>query len=215
MQYLTKLSTSPIEPISLTDMLTWLKQDPGVDDDLIQSLISAARLWAEGFQRRSLISEQWQLKLDRFPFYCFREGICLLEGELGLWELPNGIYHRDAARYAIELPRSPLLSVDSFTYLDPSGATQTLAAGAYQTLTGDDVEPRLFPLDGTYWPFTCFDPAAVTITFTAGFGNYSLPSNTVTALKMMVAAWYADREGAQAIPPTVKTLLNLNRAYEF
>lgn len=207
-QYLSKLSTAPIEPVSLEDMLAWLKQDPGIDDDVIAGLIIGARVYAEGYQRRSLVSEQWRLRVDAFPYFMLRDGFSFYEGVASeMWGLPYGLYHPDMRRFALELPRGPLVSIDAFTYLDSTGTSQTLAPNAYQVINGDDVNPRLFPADGTYWPLTRFDPAAITIDFTAGFAAENLPQNTVVALKMLVASWYGNRDGAQDVPPLVKTLL--------
>lgn len=205
-QYLSKLSTSPIEPVTLDDMLAWLKQDAGVDDDQVSALISGARIYAEQYQRRSLVSEQWRLRLDAFPLFLLRDGTYLYEEAVdSMWEMPYGLFHPDMRRFAIELPRGPLTTIDSFTYLDPAGTTQTLATNAYQIVGGDGVNPRLFPADFTYWPLTRFDPVAITIDFTAGYAD--LPKNTVIAIKMLVANWYGNRDGSQAVPPLVKTLL--------
>lgn len=218
-QYLTKVSTSPTEPVTLEDMLAWLKQEPGIDDDQITALITAARTYAEGYQRRSLVTEQWRLLRESFPLFSIRDGSGYMYAEEdaaeAMWEMPYGIWHPDMRRFAIELPRGPLVSLDGFTYLDPAGVSQTLATAAYQVVNGDDVNPRIFPADGTYWPASRFDPAGVQITWTAGYTADTLPKHTITAIKMLVASWYQDREGAQGIPQTVKTLLYQDAVVEF
>ena len=215
MQTLTKLSTSPIEPVSLNDMYDWLRQDAGADDIIIGTNITAARIWAEGFQRTSMVSEQFQLTLDHFPFFRMSAfGAGTYDGFEALWELPN-LFHPSAAPFAIELPRGPLVSIDSFTYKDTTGTVQTLDSTGYQVVTGDDVPPRLYPPDQTFWPVTEIDPKAVVITFTAGYTAGTLPANTVAAIKILAAAFYADRSGQQPIPPLAKTLLYMNRQFEF
>lgn len=226
MQYLTKLSTSPTEPLSLEQMYDWLRQDPGSDDDILGTNITAARLYAEGFQRRPLASEQFRLRIDHFPFFLWNaeraqggfDGL----GDYGsyggfedLWGLPGGVLHPDSVRFALELPRSPFISIEAFTYLDPTGTTRTVDPSAYQVITGDDVAPRIFPADGTFWPMTKWDPAAVTIDFTAGWTAGTLPKNTLHALKILAAHFYSDRSGSLPIPQLATTLLYMNRTFEF
>lgn len=71
------------------------------EDDLLASLIAAARQDAETLLQRSLITQGWRLVLDAFP-----------------------------AR-AIELERGTVLAVTSITYADMNGAMQTLAPADY------------------------------------------------------------------------------------
>ncbi len=214
-QFLTQLSTSPTEPVSLKDMLLWLRLEPGTDDAKVAGLITSARIWAEKFQNRSLVAEQFRVQLAHFPYFRLNDGGLLYdrgpEWE-AFWGMPGGMLHADARRFAIELPRAPLVSLDSFTYLDTTGTRQTLASSAFQVLTSDVGEPLVYPADGTYWPLTAFDPAAVTITFTAGFQP---TFEVVTAIKMMVAADYDDPSGQKPIPPRAKSYLHMDRLKEF
>lgn len=215
MHFLTKISTSPTEPVSVKDMNAWLRLEPGTDDAKVAGLITAARSWAEDYQRRSLTQEQFKLTLDHFPYFRLQSGGLLFDRGPEwdeFWNLPGGVLHADARRFAIELPRSPLISIDGFTYLDTTGTLQTLAPAAYQAVTGDDSAPQIYPADGTYWPVTAFDPAAVTITFTAGILLNNLEA---VAIKMIVADSYDDPTGSAGIPPKAKDFLIMNRIFEF
>ena len=65
------LSAAPAtEPITLTEAKLWLKVDDSTDDDLITALIIAARQACEDYTHRSLITQTWQMTLDRFPNGC-------------------------------------------------------------------------------------------------------------------------------------------------
>lgn len=70
-------------------------------DPEITTLIKTARHAAEGYTRRALVTQTWDLKLDSFP--------CR----------------------TIHLPKPNLQSVTSITYIDTDGTTQTLAADQY------------------------------------------------------------------------------------
>lgn len=219
MQYLTRLSASPTEPISLQAMLTMLRVDADSPDvNRVADLITAARTWAERYQRSALAAEQFRLRLDHFPFFLLNPGGVFYDAQpewRGFWGLPFGL---DAAgslqrRFAIELPMQPVVSIDSFTYLDTTKTPQTLDPSAYQLLAADDAAALLYPADNTWWPATYFDPAAITIDFTAGTATPS--PHTLTALRMMVCAWYEDPAGRQEIPPAAKSLLSIDRAFKF
>ncbi len=62
-----------IEPVSLEEARAHLNVTASgspathADDDLIESLIQAAREWCETFTGRAFIEQTWQIKLDSFP----------------------------------------------------------------------------------------------------------------------------------------------------
>ena len=62
------LITGPsVEPLSLAEAKSWLRVDTADEDQLIQSLITSARLAVEAATNRLLISQQWRLLLDAWP----------------------------------------------------------------------------------------------------------------------------------------------------
>ncbi len=84
-----KLSVPPeAEPITLEEAKLHCKVEVDDDDDLIEALITAAREYCEGFQRRAYITQTWELWLDSFP------------------------------STPLTLPLPPLQSVDSIKYYD-------------------------------------------------------------------------------------------------
>jgi len=64
---LVPLAAPALEPVSLTEMKAHLRVDVADDDGLIQAKISAARQYAEHFTRRALITQTWEMILDKAP----------------------------------------------------------------------------------------------------------------------------------------------------
>lgn len=166
-----------------------LSPDPA-EADLVRGYIKAACALLDGpggMLARCLISQAWQLKLPRFP------------------------------RGPITIPLPPVSSVSSVAYLDPSGASQTLDAGAYVVagIGSDDV--AIHPAPGASWPAVrSSHPEAVTITFTAGYGATAddVPEPIRGALLEMIADRYAFRESISAgvsidqVPATAQDALS-------
>lgn len=94
-----ELVTPPAEePLALAAAKRHLRVDESntADDDVIASMIVAAREWAEHYMLRAIITQTLRLSLDAFP------------------------------AGAIIVPRPPLQAVDHIEYVDPDGVTQIL-----------------------------------------------------------------------------------------
>lgn len=116
-------------------------------------------------------------------------GLCLITQS---WTLTL-----DAFTAEIAIPLPPCQSIGAITYVDPDGVTQTLDAAAYQAFgLGSTDGARVRPAYGTSWPSNRNQPDAVTITFTAGFGDDpgDIPEPIRTAIKMRVGHLYEHRE---------------------
>jgi uncharacterized phiE125 gp8 family phage protein len=62
------LLTGPInEPLTLAEVKAFLRVDHDDDDDLITSLMIAARIHVEAETRRALITQTWRLTFDCWP----------------------------------------------------------------------------------------------------------------------------------------------------
>lgn len=96
----------------------------------------------------------------------------------------------DAFASQLCVPLSPVVSIDSITYVDADGAQQVLDAADYQHGTGDDT--RLMPAYGKTWPTTRSVMNAVTILFTSGMAT--VPQVIKSAIARMVAHVYVMRE---------------------
>lgn len=189
---LTCTSLPSVEPISLDTAKAQCRVEIDDDDTLITSLITAARRYAEVYQRRAFITSTWSYTLDWFPIYSMN---CFVPGE-------------------IKLPVPPVQSVSSLQYYDPSGTLQTYDPSLYVVdLTSQ--QARIIPLYGTPWPLTnLYRPNSVIVSFVAGYGDSgsSVPQTTIQAMLMLIAYWYAQRESVADVslteaPQAVEMLL--------
>jgi len=185
---LSLVAAPAIDPISLFEAKRQCKAPSDTSEDgLIVGLITAARERAEAVTGRQLISARWDLRFDD------------AQVDMGLW-------------YAIQIPRPPLISVESVEYVDYTGATQTWASSNYQVDAPRGPFARfgrLLPLPTATWPLP--QPGrvnALTVHFTAGYGTTAatVPASIRQAMLTMIAAWYNPaREdlvagGLQSIP---------------
>ncbi|PWR18786.1 head-tail connector protein [Zavarzinia compransoris] len=164
------LETAPVnDPVTLEEVKEHIHVDFYDEDARIADFIKAAtqRLdGRDGSLGRCLVTQTWNLTLDRFT-----------------------------SEIAIPLP--PCQSIDAITYVDPDGVTQTLAPTEYQAFALGTVEgAKLRPAYGKSWPTIRNVPEAVTITFTAGFGDdpEDIPEPIRTAIKMRVGHLFEHRE---------------------
>lgn len=97
----------------------------------------------------------------------------------------------DAFPCEIELPRVELISVDLFEYVDANGSTQTQASYVARK---NSVSAKLIPAYGQSWPATEAGYDKVTVEFTAGYENGSVPSDIQAAIKLIVGEFYMNRE---------------------
>lgn len=193
-------------------------------DPELSAWITSSRLHCEsdpsadgtsGGTGRTLITTTYDLKLDGFP--------CGYSSALGQFDYNNRYLERQflggTGMRPIIIPKPPLISVTSITYVDTDGATQTWASSNYtvDAPVGDFAEPgRICPVYGQVYPVTRAQPAAVTIRFVAGYGAAAsaVPQPIKSAMKLLIGIWYANREAglivrgsADVLPYGVDALL--------
>ena len=181
---LEQTSAPSVEPVTTTDQKNWMRVDGSDEDTLIGNLASAARAWFEMSTNRQLITATWTYKLSTFPS----------SGDL-------------------VLPISPLQSVTSITYVDTDGATQTWSGAKYVVDTASD-RGAVRPIYDEDYPDSRGYVGDVTVTFVAGYGNASsdVPDGALTAIKVLAANWFENREANAAIklhevPMALQTLV--------
>lgn len=162
-----KVTSAPAtEPLTATEVKTWLKVDNTADDDLITILIQGAREWCERKCSLALITQTITEYFDYFPY----------------WD-------------TIQLSVSPLLTVTSIQCKDSAGATQTLDASAYYIVDTTASPSRIVKRDGATWPGTFGERNAVTIVYTAGFGAAAaVPAKLKMAMLLRIAENYNNRQ---------------------
>lgn len=105
----------------------------------------------------------------------------------------------------IELACAPVLEVSAVNYRDAAGTVQ-LAAPELYVLDLTARPARVLLNDGSSWPETMVAHNAVTVDFTAGWTDVTLPADLALAVTMLAAAWFDDR--AAAVPAGVQRLLD-------
>ena len=162
---LTRITEPTSEPITTDEGKKQAQVIASDDDDFIDTLIATARELVEHDANRSLMPQAWRKRLHRFP----------------------------CERYIV-LPKGPVTSLDTFSYVDPDDATQTVDAASYSLDT--DREPAVIFLKEDYdWPDTANEPNAVTIEFSTGYADdASVPARAKHAIKLLVGHWYRFRD---------------------
>jgi Phage gp6-like head-tail connector protein len=192
---LLRLVTPPaVEPISLAEAKLHCKVDIPDDDDLIAGLITAVRQRCEAELARSFVSTAWRLELDLFPnsLLDYRTWPSAGSRQLERSLISGGVMA------PILPPRADLIAVQSIRYVDSSGALQTLDPSAYKVQSG--APGRIVPAYGRTWPSARFEPAAVLVDFTAGYGTAAdVPACLKVAIKLWVGMLYNNREAAAEV----------------
>jgi uncharacterized phiE125 gp8 family phage protein len=138
-----------------------------VEDALLNSYIKAARYYAENYCKRAFGQQTWLLTLDAFP------------------------------SSGIELARPPLstaLTDLSITYVDSSGASQTLGTTVY-TVDHYSEPGRITTAYENDWPDNVRDQKnAVQITFKTGYLSSVVPDDVKHWTRLRVAQMYEQRE---------------------
>lgn len=174
--------------VSADEIREHVRQREGVDTAKLARLVTAATLACERFAGRTFVSTVYELRVDTFP--------------AGTW---------------LELPRPPLVSVDSVQYVDEDGVTQTLAPSTYATRSGLFHSAIRLAFNAS-WPSTRDEPDAVRVTYTAGYGatGEDVPEHYRAAVELLAGHLYENREAtvvgtsAVELPLGVRDLLALD-----
>lgn len=167
------VQTEPsVEPVTLTELKTFLRIDHDAEDALLTSIARAARRRVEAFTRRALITRTLAYQLDTFP------------RTLDAWwdGTRDGAIGEHAQRW-LSLPHPPLISVDAITFFDLDDQPQTMSDDLYTVDTSS--EPgRVVLAFGATWPVNARGTAGVQITYDAGYGTTptSIPEDLRVAI---------------------------------
>jgi len=163
------LTTNPaVEPVSVEELKMHLRVTHAEDDAYIREAATAAREWCERYTGQQFIAATYTLKMDEFP--------C------------GPIY----------LPRPPLSSVTSVSYVDSDGDSQTLATSKYDVDDSDGERVgSIAEAYNEYWPSTRDEVNSVTVVYVAGYGTgpSDVPSGIRHAIKLIVTDMYYNRCG--------------------
>ena len=167
------------EPVSLAEAKLFLRVDHDAEDDLIATLITAAREAVEAACGRALIKRRVRESLD--------------------------IWRRDAVGCAM-LGLGPVTNIVAVRLLAANGSQSVIDAGRYR-LEGAGDRPRLVFEAGV--PATLRQAGGVEIEYDSGFAETGeeLPTALRVATLQIVCALYEARLGEAAIPETARALM--------
>lgn len=172
-----------IEPVSLAEAKAWLREENGDEDQLIQTLLVAARMTLEAWTRRYFITQGWRLVGDQWPTSAHNPQL-------------------------IEIAFAPFRAVSAIRIYDINGDATTLPVTSYVASGGDNGGRILFKAAPPA-PGRALD--GVEIDFQAGYGATALqtPEPVRRAILLLVAHWRENRGDDNAIvalPPAALTL---------
>ena len=174
MSYGLTIYTEPTEePITLDEARGQVSLGDNTAHDLdLNGYLKSARKWAEDYTNRQFCTATWDLQLDRFPY---------------------------GVNAKIFIPRVPLRSITSITYLESAaGASTVLGASNYRVLTSRE-PAEVTAAFGTAWPSVYDVDGAVTIRFSAGYGAASaVPQGIKDAIKAKLTHLFKMKTGEDA-----------------
>ena len=188
----TALVTAPTgEPLSVQEVKDHLRITHNDDPGYLGALITTARSYVENHCNRALITQTWDVFLDKFPT-CYG--------------YVRGDYF---AGMEIRVPLPPLQSVTTLKYTDNDGVQQTWSSSNY-TVDIKGIIARIVPAYGVSWPITRVVPNAVEIRVVVGYGNAStVPQEIKQAMLLLISHWYENREAVTETPKSVPWMMSL------
>jgi len=174
------------EPLTATEVKNWLKVTGTSEDDLISSLIAAARKQVEHYTNLKLFTQTIAEYWDEWPYSD---------------ELKN--------RFGgLSLSWGPVQSVSSVQYTDEDGDTQTFSSSNYTTdLTARPA--RIAPGFDDVWPTARLEPNSIRVMYVAGYSDTAdIPDDIKTAMRLMITHWYDNRtDSVRQLPMASECLL--------
>lgn len=192
----TLASINGLEPITTAEAKDHCYVTGSDWDTYIDTLITAAREYAENRTWRAIIDATYELRLDDFP-----------DGE-------------------IQLPKPPARAVDSISYIDSDGNQQTLANSEYEVDTENEygrVRPKSsWPsTDDVYNAVTIMFTAG----YDGNAAKYELPKQIKQGMLMLIKHLFDNREmvvvsegrtlDAKEVPVATNVLLDMYSARTF
>ena len=170
---LTVITPPTEEPVSLEEMKLHLRYEYDDDNVLIETLITAAREWVERYTGRTLVDTTLEVAFEGYP------------------------------DWFIDLPKPPVIAVQSFKYRTSDGTDTTLADDQYTLDNAVALSPRIVPAYGIAWPGTRWQASSLRVRYRAGYADLtgspqdtmeSVPASLRAAIKLIVAHLYEHRE---------------------
>jgi uncharacterized phiE125 gp8 family phage protein len=199
LKIITQPIVTPMSIVGIDALKAHLQEaiDVSDEDALIESHLNAAWKLAEAHTWRQFLTAQLRYTLTDFVVQ----------------------HHvRYARRIAnILLPKPPCISVQSVAYIDSNGDSVTMVANEDYIVDLESDIASIWPAYGKSWPCVRRNhPAAVTITYTAGYGTTlaAMPDVLLHAIRLQVGSWWKNRESTDPrqhheLPNAAKALLEV------
>ncbi|NBW20040.1 MAG: hypothetical protein EBR82_69925, partial [Caulobacteraceae bacterium] len=156
---LKRITAPAVEPVTVAEAKAHCRVDIDTDDSLISGYIAAARELCEDYLDRTLVTQQYVMRLDQFP------------PEI---ELPRPPMSGSGTTTAV---------IVTYT-LNDTGATATLASSQYR-VDRDSTPGAIRNLYGGTWPSNRDDQNSISVTWWAGYGDAStVPQRVKNAILM-------------------------------
>lgn len=172
----------------LADLKAFMRVSESAEDDLITFLLKSAVRQIENFTRLHLLTQVWELSLDRPLGYNMQRS--------PWW---NGTREGSVNEYFyahdyIDLNRTPVASIVSFKYFSPDNTENTFTNAAYR-LDTTNVPNRIVLNEGYTWPTNVRDRDAFLIEVSLGYGadQDALPEDIRNAIRSQVMWLYDNR----------------------
>jgi hypothetical protein len=197
-------------PVTVDLVKSHTRIDSSADDALLAVYIGSATSTVESFLNRALLTQQLKYSIaDSFP----NNSWPLVPAPILILPLAMEWTFSHLMQKDVELPRSPVASVESVTYSNWGDLTETtLTDGYFVDLA---VEPARVRLDADVpW----ISGQHITINYTAGYGLAAdIPTPIIHAILLTVASFNENRGDMDAgdLPAVASSLLWNYRLYTF
>lgn len=179
----TQIAQIGSEPVTLAEAKAHMKIDVNDENDLIASLIVAARIQAEQITRRTIVKKTLKASFDGS-----------FGGELPWWDGTREGALVEFQSSFLELPYPPAISVQEVGLFDDSDVKTVALPSTYIVDTSSqDLPGRLVLRRGCVWPVALRVINGMEVNYTAGYEDGSVPSALKTAVMMLATALYQTR----------------------
>ena len=171
---LNLLEAPDAEPLTVDQVVQHARLGPAVTDDEINRWIKTARMRAENYLGRRLITQRWEYLWD--------------------WDFPSLL--------ELRIPYPPLQSVESVKYIAQTNQQEmTVPASEYHVSTSDgnyNAPPAIIQHEiGRTWPVPDWRIEAVKVDVILGYGDdaASIPDPILNGMLMLIGHWDRYRTG--------------------
>jgi uncharacterized phiE125 gp8 family phage protein len=175
---LIKITDATIEPVTVAEVKLHTHISHAVEDALLADLITAGRQAIELYQNRAWLEQTFELQFDDFPCKPF------------------------------DVPRPPLVSVESLKYLTTDGILNTYDI-TNLLIDTKGTPGRVSLKDTASWPIANLETiGAVRMEYTAGYSTADeVPASVKHAIYVYVGWAVANRAAEQPLPVAFFDLL--------